>query len=68
MRCASGHKVTALRRAISDEDYRLLKEIALRVPLGSPTRLCRGGESGDIGRPNERGAFVLCDSIVERVE
>ena len=36
MRCASGHKVTALRRAISDEDYRLLKGKALRVPIWGP--------------------------------
>ena len=35
---------------------------------GVPGTACRDGESGDIGRPNERGAFVLCDSIVERVE
>ena len=30
MRCASGHKVTALRRAISDEDYCLKANFVFR--------------------------------------
>ena len=38
-----------------------------QTQTGSPTRLCRGGESGGIGRPSiERSGIDHCDPIAER--